>query len=137
LLKDLAIGEYTRLGIGSVTFFKTKKRGAGESSETLAAHARSSQPSRLLVRQEAEQKQQCYQEVRSFKEAIINILPRDFQTILQALVTLACLYEFILTRDAIWLLTAYAMANGSFSLPIVKTLLPAHKGSSQKEIEAP
>ncbi len=107
-----------------------------ERSETPAPYTRSSRPARLLVHQEAEQKQQSNQEVRSFKEAIINILPRDFQTILQALVTLACLYEFIQTRDAIWLLTAYAMANGSSSLPIVKTLLPAHKGSSHKEIEA-
>jgi hypothetical protein len=120
-----------------VSFSKKEKRASGERSKTPATRARSSRPASLQVPQEAEQKQQSNQDGRSFKEAIINILPRDFQTILQALVTLACLYEFILTRDAIWLLTAYAMANGSSSLPMVKTLLPAHKGSSHKEIEAP
>ena len=29
------------------------------------------------------------------------------------MLTLACLYEFILTKDAMWLLTAYALANGA------------------------
>jgi hypothetical protein len=91
----------------------------------------------MLESPKEEQKRESNQDVRSFKQAFINMLPRDFQAILQALVTLACLYEFIQTRDASWLLTAYAMAIGSTSLPLVKTLLPSHKGSSQKEIEAP
>ncbi|SRR5713101_662331 len=110
---------------------------ADEESKTYEAHARSSQSARSSAHHKVKPKQQSDQEVRSFKEAIINLLPKDFQTILQALVTLACLYEFIQTRDAIWLLTAYAMSNGSSSLPMMKTLLPPHKESSQKEIESP
>lgn len=77
------------------------------------------------------------QEVKSFKEAIIAILPKDFQTVLQAMVTIACLYEFIQSKDAVWLMTAYAMANGASNLPIVKTLLPSHKGSSRNEVDEP
>jgi hypothetical protein len=77
------------------------------------------------------------QEVRSFKEAIIAILPKDFQMVLQAIVTMACLYEFIQSKDAVWIMTAYAMANGASNLPIVKTLLPSHKGSSRNETDEP
>lgn len=77
------------------------------------------------------------QEVRSFKEAFIAMLPRDFQTVLQSLITLTCLYTFLQTRDVIWLLTAYTLAGGASGLPILRTLLPAHKGSSQKEIDTP
>lgn len=73
--------------------------------------------------------EQHFQELRSFKEAIIAILPRDFQTVLQSLITLTCLYTFLQTRDAIWLLTAYTLAGGTSGLPILKTLLPDHKGS--------
>ncbi len=78
-----------------------------------------------------------FQEVRSFKEALIAMLPRDFQTVLQSLVTLSCLYTFLQTRDVIWLLTAYTLAGGTSGLPMLKTLLPAHKRPSQKEIDAP
>jgi len=54
-----------------------------------------------------------FQEVRSFKEALIALLPRDFQTVLQSLITLSCLYTFLQTRDVIWLLTAYTLAGGT------------------------
>jgi hypothetical protein len=70
------------------------------------------------------------QEVRSFKEAVIAILPRDFQTVLQAFITLTCLYTFLQTRDAIWLLTAYTLASGTSGLPILKTLFPAQRNIS-------
>ena len=109
----------------------------GARSNSLTVRKQERRPKGLQVNQEAKQEQEKTQEIRSFKEAIINILPRDFHTVLQALVTLACLYEFIQTKDAIWLLTAYAMANGSSSLPIMKTLLPTYKESSRKEVEAP
>jgi hypothetical protein len=75
------------------------------------------------------------QEVSSFKEAIIAILPRDFQTVLQAFITLTCLYTFLQTRDAIWLLTAYTLAGGTTGLPILKTLLPAQKEYQRLEDE--
>jgi hypothetical protein len=72
-------------------------------------------------------------EVKSFKEAIIALLPKDFQTILQAIVTMACLYQFLQTKDAVWVLTAYALASGSVSLPIVRTLLPHQKKHPRDE----
>ncbi len=72
-------------------------------------------------------------EVKSFKEAVIAMLPKDFQTILQTIVTVACLYEFIQSKDAVWLMVACAMTNGASSLPMVKTLLPSHKESSRNE----
>ncbi len=74
-----------------------------------------------------------HQEGKSFKEAIIAILPKDFQTVLQGVVTIACLYQFLQTKDAVWVLTAYALASGSASLPIVRTLLPNQKERSRKE----
>jgi hypothetical protein len=67
------------------------------------------------------------QEVKSFKEVIIALLPKDFQTVLQAIVTMACLYQFLQTKDALWVLTAYALASGSASLPVIRTLLPHQK----------
>lgn len=70
------------------------------------------------------------QEVNNFKQAIIALLPKDFQTVLQAIVTMVCLYEFIQSKDAIWLMTAYAMANGASNLPIAKTLPPSQKGDT-------
>jgi hypothetical protein len=73
------------------------------------------------------------QEVKNFKEAIIALLPKDFQTVLQAIVTMACLYQFFQTKDAVWVLTAYALASGSASLPIVRTLLPHQKKRSREE----
>ncbi len=108
-------------------------RNVGNKSIKPTKRKRSSRPARLQDYHKPEQLQKHDQEGRSFKEAIIKILPRDFQTILQTLVTLACLYEFLQTKDAMWLLTAYAMVNGSSSLPNVKTLLPYHKESSRKE----
>ncbi len=78
-----------------------------------------------------------FQEARSFKEALMAMLPRDFQTVLQSLITLSCLYTFLQTRDVIWLLTAYTLAGGTSGLPMLKTLLPAHKRPSQEEIDAP
>jgi hypothetical protein len=120
-----------------MTYSLKGKHVSGERSKTPSVRARSRRSARLSVHREVGQKRQSNQEARNFKEAIIHMFPRDFQTILQALVTFACLYEFIQTRDTIWLLTAYAMANGSSSLPVVKTLLPNHKVSSQKENEAP
>ncbi len=63
------------------------------------------------------------------------MLPRDFQTVLRTLVTVACLYEFLQTKDASWLLTSYAMATGTFNLPNVKPYSP--KGFSQMKDEAP
>jgi hypothetical protein len=107
-----------------------KKRNRGKKSKMPTRRYRIIQPERLLVNQKGEQER--IQEVRKFKEAIIKLLPKDFQTVLQALVTCACLYEFLQTKDAIWLLTAYAMANGASSLPIVKTLIPYHEESLRK-----
>jgi hypothetical protein len=95
------------------------------------------QTSKIRNNRRFEVTEESTQEVKSFKEAIIALFPKDFQTVLQAIVTMACLYEFIQSKDAVWIMTAYAMANGASNLPIVKTLLPSHKGSSRNEVDEP
>ena len=63
----------------------------------------------------------------------VAVWTKDFQTVLQAIVTMACLYQFLQTKDAVWVLTAYALASGSASLPIERTLLSNKKEHLQKE----
>jgi hypothetical protein len=90
------------------------------------------QTSKVRKRQSIEA-EECTQKEKSFKEAFTAILPKDFQTVLQAIVSMACLYQFLQTKDAVWVLTAYALASGSVSLPIERTLLSNRKEHLRKE----
>ncbi len=119
------------------TFFNDAQRASDERSKTPATRARSSRSSSQKAYQEVEQKQEYHQEPRSFQEAIIRVFLKDSPTFLRTIVTFACLFVFLQTRDASWVVTAIAIATG-YSIPqIGKTLLPVHKGSSQREDEAP
>ena len=85
------------------------------------------QTSKVRKNRQSIEAEERTQKEKSFKEAFTAILPKDFQTALQAIVTMACLYQFLQTKDAVWVLTAYALASGSVSLPIERTLLSNKK----------
>ena len=93
------------------------------------------QRSKVRNKRQSIETEERTQKVKSFKEAFTAILPKDFQTLLQAIVTLACLYQFLQTKDAVWVLTAYALASGSASFPIERTLLSNKKEHLRKEDE--
>jgi ABC-type transport system involved in cytochrome c biogenesis permease component len=91
------------------------------------------QTSKVRKNRQSIEAEERTQKEKSFKEAFTAILPKDFQTVLQAIVTMACLYQFLQTKDAVWVLTAYALASGSVSLPIERTLLSNKKVHLRKE----
>jgi len=91
------------------------------------------QTSKVRNKRQSIEAEERTQNIKSFKEAFTAMLPKDFQTVLQAIVTLACLYQFLQTKDAVWVLTAYALASGSASLPIERILLSNKKEHLQKK----
>ena len=119
-----------------MNFYENKqciKRDSDERSKTRATRKKGSRSAKRKAYKKSEQQH----EVRSFKDAFINVFLKDHTTFWQGIIIGACLYEFFCTRDVAWLFTALALVRGS-SLPHhAKTLLPFHKESSQREDEPP
>ena len=105
-----------------------KSRNVGQRSKRPTTRKNGYQQKVLVTSHKPQQKRIDRRKSRSIEEAYNSMLTRNLPTFLSGLVTLACLYEFIHSRDAYMLLTAYAMANGNSSLPLVKALLPLQQG---------
>ncbi len=67
----------------------------------------------LAVQQEVKQEPGGNQEPRSITEAFLRMLPRDSRSTFRWIIAGACLYEFFHSGNAVMLLTAYSIAEGS------------------------
>lgn len=85
----------------------TLKEDRGTSSRSIAGKAAKKLPNNSSA-EENRQELNNNQEPRSFKQALINLFPRDFYSLLFGTIAVICLYNAVTTKDMTLLWSVWA-----------------------------